>query len=90
MAKIHSVYPHATLVNCPSKWQHYKEIEDAPLILMESEHKSPGELFFTFSGLRSTIITKIESTQKTIEDNLFININTHKGEHYYKFEVWYD
>ena len=90
MAKFHSIYPHARLIECPSKWTHYKELNNSPLVLLESEFKYPGELFFDFSGLRSTIITNLETRQKTINDNIFIKITTHRGEHFYLFEVWYD
>lgn len=90
VAKIHSIYPHAKMTCCPAKWVHYMEIEDAPLVLMESEHKHPGELFFDFCGLRSSMITNLETVQETIEDVVAVEITTHKGEHYYYFEVWYD
>lgn len=90
MAKIHSVYPHAKLIECPERWEHYKEIEDAALILVESEHKRPGQLGFNFSGLKSSFITDLETKQETINDSIEVHIWTHDGEHLYVFEVWYD
>ena len=85
MAKIFSIFMHTKLINCPERWEHYKEIEDAPLLLMESEHKAPGELFFNFSGLRSTIIQNFGTEQYSLDEPMYINIKTKNN--YYRFEV---
>lgn len=69
MPKIHSIYPYAKLIDCPFEWSYYKEVKNIPLLLMESERKYPGKLFFCFGGLRSTIITKLETKQKSLNDN---------------------
>ena len=61
-----------------------------PLVLMESEKKYPGKIFFDFSGLCSTTIVKLETFQENIDDHIFIKIITHNGKHQYCFEVWYD
>lgn len=90
MGKLHSFYPHAQLIECPEKWLYYTEDKDGVLILVESEHKRPGELGFHFNGLRSSFITKIETTQETIDSPIYVNIWTHEGEHFYKFKVWWD
>ena len=93
MAKPIAIYYPAKLLECPEKWWHYKElIYNTPLVIMESEDKYPGEIFFNFASLSSSVIVKFETIQETLDSDIYVDIIT-KHSHY-KFIVggdyaWY-
>ena len=87
MSKIFTIYENAQLIECPDRWIYYKEIESAPLILMESEQKHPGELFFNFCGLRSSFIKELNTEQKTLQSDIIVNIVTKNNKYAFKVRV---
>ena len=90
MSRLITVYYPAKLIKCPEKWTHYKYmVYNTPLYIHESEHKYPGKKWFSYGGLCSSVFKSFETRQKTINDNITIDIVTKSGSHYI-FEVGED
>ena len=87
MSKIFAIYENVQLIECPEKWDYYKEAYKAPLILMESEKKFPGKKFFNFCGLRSTVIRSFITTQETLQDDIYIEIITLNSRYVFKVMI---
>lgn len=87
MSKIFTIYENAQLMECPDRWIYYKEIENAPLILMKSEKKHPDKLFFSFCGLNSSPIKELNTEQKTLQSDIIVNIVTENNKYIFKVRV---
>lgn len=85
MAKDIAVYPLVQLIECPERWEFYKEIPCASLIICESERKHPGKNFFYFSLLHSSVIEKLETIQESLDSPIYIEITTRNN--FYKFKI---
>ena len=87
MAKLVYSFGPADLVECPERWEHYKELwfTETSLYLFESERKDPGKRFFYYSSLHSSIIKSLWTTQETINSPVYVNIETKHN--FYKFRL---